>query len=110
MNWLRSSIKVWFMTLFLLNVIDIATTMPLYESNPVTLFLWSQIGVFLAAWFKLGLVLLFGVLCLVAKKVAAPHEWEFTSQVFRLLLITLVAYYSFVVTMNLVVMVLSTVR
>jgi len=108
MNWLRSSIKVWFMTLFLLNVLDIATTKPLYESNPVTLFLWGQIGIFLAAWFKIGLVLLFGTLCVVAKKVTNSHEWEFTSQVFTAILILLVAYYAFVVSVNLVVMVLST--
>ena len=107
MNWLRSS-KVWFMTLLLLNVLDIATTRPLYESNPVTLFLWGQIGILLAAWFKIGLVLLFGILCVAAKKVTSPHEWEFTSQVFRAMLTLLVAYYAFVVTVNLVVMVLST--
>ena len=107
MNWLRSSIKVWFMTLFLLNVLDIATTKPLYESNPVTLYLWGQIGIFLAAWVKMGLVSLFGILCVVAKKVAAPHEWDFTSQVFRAILILLVAYYAFVVTVNLTVNVLS---
>lgn len=107
MNWLRSSIKVWFTTLFLLNVLDIATTTPLYESNPVTLFLWGQIGIFLAAWFKIGLVGLFGMLCVVAKKVTSPHEWEFTSQVFRAILILLVVYYAFVVTMNVIVTVLS---
>ena len=108
MNWLWSSIKVWFTTLFLLNVLDIATTTPLYESNPVTLFLWGQIGIFLAAWFKIGLVLLFGILCVVAKKVTNPHEWEFTNQVFRAILIILVAYYAFVVSVNLAVTVLST--
>ncbi|MFQ5999541.1 MAG: hypothetical protein ACE5J6_02060 [Candidatus Bathyarchaeia archaeon] len=102
-----SSIKVWFTTLLLLNILDIATTTPLYESNPVTLYLWGQIGIFLAAWIKIGLVLLFGILCVVAKKVAAPHEWEFTSQVFRAILILLVAYYAFVVTVNLTVMVSS---
>ena len=107
MNWLRSSIKVWFMTLFLLNVLDIATTKPLYESNPVTLYVWGQIGIFLAAWVKMGLVSLFGILCVVAKKVAAPHEWDFTSQFFRAILIILVAYYSFVVTVNLIVTILS---
>lgn len=88
-------------------MLDIATTTPLYESNPVTLFLWGQIGIFLAAWLKIGLVLLFGMLCVVAKKVAAPHEWELTSQVFRAILILLVAYYVFVVTVNLVSTVLS---
>jgi hypothetical protein len=110
MNCLRSSVKVWFTALFLLNILDIATTIPRYESNPVTLFLWGQIGVFLAAWFKIGLVLLFGVLCAVAKKVTNPHEWEFTSQVFRAILIILVAYYAFVVTVNLIVTVLSPIR
>jgi hypothetical protein len=81
----------------------------MYESNPVTLFLWGQMGIFLSACFKIGLVLLFGVLCVAAKKVTNPHEWEFTSQVFRAILIILVAYYAFVVTVNLAVMVLSTV-
>ena len=110
MNWLQlSSIKIWFTTLFLLNILDIATTSPLYEANPVTLYLWGQIGIFLSAWVKIGLVSLFGILCVVAKKVTNPHEWEFTSQVFGAILILLVAYYAFVVTMNLVVMVLSTV-
>lgn len=107
MNWLRSSIKVWFVTLFLLNVLDIATTTPMYESNPVTLFFWGQVGIFLAACFKIGLVLLFGMLCVVAKKATNPHEWEFTSQVFRALLILPVAYYAFVVTANLIITVLS---
>ena len=100
-----SSIKVWFMTLFLLNILDIATTTPLYEANPVTLYLWGQIGVFLSAWVKIGLVLLFGALCVVAKKVAAPHEWKFTSKVFKAMLSVLVAYYAFVVIVNLIVIV-----
>ncbi len=105
MSWTQlSSIKVWFTTLLLLNILDIATTMPLYESNPVTLYLWGQIGIFLSAWVKIGLVLLFGILCVVAKKVAAPHEWKFTSKVFGALLVLLVAYYVFVVTVNLAVM------
>ena len=102
-----SSIKVWFMTLFLLNIIDIATTSPLYEANPVTLYLWGQIGIFLSAWVKIGLVLLFGALCVVAKKVASPHEWRFTNKVFKAMLIILVTYYAFVVTVNLAVMVSS---
>jgi len=104
MNWLRlSSIKAWFVTLFLLNILDVATTTPLYEANPVTLYLWGQIGIFLSAWVKIGLVLLFGILCVVAKKVVAPHEWKFTRQVFKAMLIVLVAYYAFVVTVNLAV-------
>jgi len=105
MNWLRlSSIKVWFMTLFLLNILDIATTSPLYEANPVTVYLWGRIGIFLSAWVKMGLVLLFGILCVVAKKVTTRHEWKFTSQLFRAILIILVAYYAFIVTVNLTVM------
>jgi len=95
------------MTLFLLNVLDIATTSPFYEANPVTLYLWGRIGFFLSAWVKMGLVLLFGILCVVTKKVAAPHEWEFASQVFKAMLIVLVAYYAFVVAVNFVV-ILST--
>ncbi len=102
-----SSIKVWFITLFLLNILDIATTTPLYEANPVTLYLWGQIGIFLSAWVKIGLVLLFGALCVAAKKVAAPHEWKFTRQVFKAILIVLVAYYTFVVTVNLIATVVT---
>ena len=102
-----SSIRVWFTTLLLLNILDIATTTPLHESNPVTLYLWGQIGIFLSAWVKIGLVLLFGILCVIAKKVIVPNEWKFTSQVFRAILIILAAYYVFVVTVNLTVMVSS---
>jgi hypothetical protein len=105
MNWLQlSSIKVWFTALFLLNILDIATTSPFYEANPVTLYFWGQIGIFLSAWVKIGLTLFFGTLCVVAKKVAAPHEWKFTSQIFRAILIILVAYYAFVVTVNLLIL------
>jgi len=110
MNWVQlSSVKAWFVTLFLLNIFDIATTTPLYEANPFTLYLWGQIGILLSAWVKIGLVLVFGALCVVAKKVVAPHEWKFTSQVFKAMLIVLVAYYAFVVTVNLVVILSTTV-
>ena len=102
-----SSIKVWFATLFLLNILDIATTTPFYEANPVTLYFWGRIGIFLSAWVKIGLVSLLGILCVVAKKVTNSHEWKFTSQVFKAILIILVAYYAFVVTVNFVV-ILST--
>lgn len=106
MNWLRlSSVKVWFMALFLLNMLDIATTSPLYEANPVTLYFWGQIGIFLSAWAKIGLVLFFGTLCTVTKKVATPHEWKFASQVFKAMLMVLVAYYAFIVTVNLIVII-----
>jgi len=95
------------MTLFLLNILDIATTSPFYEANPVTLYLWGQLGLFLSAWIKIGLILLFGILCVVTKKVATPHEWKFASKAFKAMLIVLVAYYAFVVAVNFVV-ILST--
>ena len=110
MNWFKSSVNVWFTALFLLNILDIVTTLPLYESNPFTLFLWDRIGIFLAAWFKMGLVSLFGILCVLTNKVANPSEWEFTSRVFRVTLVILVAYYTFVVAVNLIITVSSFVR
>ena len=93
----------WFIMLLLLNILDISTTSPSYEANPVTLYLWSEIGIFLSAWVKIGLILLFGALYVVAKKAAAPHEWKFTREIFKAMLIVLVAYYTFVVLANLVV-------
>lgn len=110
MNWFKSSVNFWFTALFLLNILDIATTMPLYESNPFTLFLWGRIGIFLAAWFKMGLVSLFGILCVLTRKVANPTEWEFASRVFRVTLVILVAYYTFVIAVNLIINVSSFVR
>ena len=102
-----SSLLGWFLALFLFNVLDIATTTPVYESNPVTLYLWGQIGIFLSAWVKIGLVMFFGILCLAAKKVATAQEWEFTRKVFSGTLIILVVYYAFVVAINLRVALLS---
>lgn len=96
-----SSLLGWFVALFLFNILDIATTTPAYESNPVTLYLWNQIGIFLSAWIKLGLVALFGILCLAAKRVTTPQEWIFTKKVFQGILIVLVVYYAFVVAVNL---------
>lgn len=99
-----------FVALFLLNVLDIATTAPAYESNPVTLYLWGEIGIFLSAWVKMGLVLLFGILCFATKKVAAAEEWEFARKVFHGMLIVLAVYYAFVVANNLRVALLSAIR
>ncbi len=99
-----------FLALFLFNVLDIATTTPVSESNPVTLYLWGQIGIFLSAWVKMGLVALFGILCLIAKKVATPDEWKFTEKVFHGMLIILVVYYAFIVTNNLRIALLSALR
>lgn len=102
-----SSLLGWFSALFLFNVLDIATTTRIYESNPVTLYLWGQIGIFLSAWVKIGLVMLFGILCLAAKKVATTQEWDFARKVFHGILIVLVVYYAFVVSINLRVILLS---
>lgn len=98
-----SSLRLWFMLLLSLNVFDILTTMPAYEANPVTLYIWSRLGFFLAAWFKIGLVLLFGLLFVVAQKVSSPNEWGFAEKVFLGLLKILVAFYVFVVLINVVV-------
>jgi hypothetical protein len=105
-----SSLLGWFFALFLFNMLDIATTMPVYESNPVTLYLWGRIGIFFSAWVKIGLVMLFGILSFVAKKVATPQEWEFTKKVFHGVLIILVVYYAFVVAINLRLILLSVLR
>jgi len=98
-----SSFKLWFMVLLSLNVFDILTTVPAYEVNPVTLYVWGQVGIFLAAWFKIGLVLFFGILFIVAQKVASPNEWGFAEKVFLSLLKILAAFYIFVVLSNVVI-------
>jgi hypothetical protein len=99
-EWKSSSLAPWFLFLFLLNVFDVLVTNPAYESNPFTLYIWGQIGIFLSAWIKIGLVLFFGVLCASAKKVAKPAEWVFARKILLGILIVLVAFYIFVVTWN----------
>lgn len=98
-----SSLGLWFVLLFSLNVLDILTTVPAYEVNPVTLYIWGRLGFFLAAWFKMGLVSFFGLLCIVAQKVANQNEWNFAKKVFLGLLRVLVVFYVFVVIINLTV-------
>jgi len=95
------SLKVWFLSLFILNILDIITTNPNCELNPVTLYIWGRIGFFLAAWVKMVLIVLFGVLCLAIKKVATPDEWQFSRRLLGATLIILVAFYTFVVSINL---------
>jgi len=99
-EWKTSSLTSWFLFLLLLNVLDVLVTNPAYESNPFTLYIWGQIGVFLSAWIKIGLVLFFGVLCASAKKIAKPVEWAFARKVLLGILFVLVAFYIFVVTWN----------
>ena len=95
-----SSLEPWFLLLLSLNVFDILTTVPAYEANPVTLYIWGRLGFFLAAWFKIGLVLFFGLLCIVAQKVADPDEWNFAEKIFLVILKVLVTFYIFVVITN----------
>ncbi|MDH5437788.1 MAG: DUF5658 family protein [Candidatus Bathyarchaeota archaeon] len=110
MEWKSSSLSPWFLFLLLLNVFDVLVTNPAYESNPFTLYIWGQVGIFLSAWIKLGLVLFFGVLCASAKKVTEPTEWPLVRKLLRGILIVLVAFYIFVVTWNVILFVLFPLR
>jgi len=105
-EWKLSSLTPWFLFLLLLNVFDVLVTNPVYESNPFTLYIWGQIGIFLSAWVKIGLVLFLGVLCASAKKIAKPTEWLFTKKILLGTLILLVAFYIFVVTWNVILFVM----
>jgi len=96
-----SSLKVWFSSLLMLNILDVVTTIPNRELNPIALYIWDKMGFFLAAWVKIGLVVFFGVLCLAVKKVATPDEWHFARRLLRVILTILVVFYIFVVAINL---------
>jgi hypothetical protein len=97
------SLGIWFLLLLSLNVFDIFTTAPANEANPVTLYVWERLGFLLAAWSKIGLVLFFGLLCVVARKMANQNEWKFAKKLFLGLLKVLVAFYVFVVLSNVAV-------
>ena len=99
-----SSFEGWFLLLLSLNVFDILTTVPAYEANPITLYVWQRVVFFLAAWFKIGLVLFFGLLFIFAQKMANPSERDFAEKVFLGLLRVLVAFYAFVALINVVVL------
>lgn len=100
---IKSSIEIWFFALLLLNIVDVLITTPAYEANPVTLFLWGRIGVFLSASLKIGVVLLFGGLYQLTKIVATPTEWAFSKKLFGGILVVLVAFYTFVVAWNAII-------
>jgi hypothetical protein len=87
-----------------LNIFDILTTIPAYEANPVTLYLWQRLGFSQAAWLKIGLVIFFELLFIIAQKVVTPRERDFAQKVFLVLLKVLVAFYVFVVLINVVVL------
>lgn len=100
----------WFLFLLLLNVLDVLFTNPTYEANPFTLYIWGQVGIFLSAWIKVGLVLFFGVLCASAKKFVDPTEWSLTRKILQGILIVLVVFYIFVVTWNIILFLSSPLR
>jgi hypothetical protein len=95
----------WFLLVLGLNILDILLTNPACEINPVTLYLWGTLGFLLSAWIKVGLVLVFGGLIILIRKVATPSEWAFSSKLLQMLLIMLAAFYVFVVTTNLLLFV-----
>ena len=95
-----SSLKGWLVSLLLLNIVDILVTNPLFEANPVTLYIWRTIGYFPAAGIKVGQVFFWGILVAFAKKFATPSEWPFVRRLFLGMLIMLVTFYIFVVTWN----------
>jgi len=86
--------------LFILIVLDIFSTNPAIEGNPLTLYLWAKFGIFFSAGIKIGEVLLFGVLCFSAKRIAKPNEWVLAKKFLSGLLKILVAFYTFIVTWN----------
>jgi hypothetical protein len=93
--------------LFTLVILDIFSTNPIIEGNPLTLYLWAQFGIFLSAWVKIGQVLVFGVLCFSAKRVAKPNEWNVAKKILLGLLRILVAFYIFVVSWNITLSIFS---
>ncbi|MDH5770425.1 MAG: hypothetical protein OEZ25_03965 [Candidatus Bathyarchaeota archaeon] len=95
-----SSLSLWFLLLFILVALDIFSTNPVIEGNPLTLYLWAQFGIFFSAWIKIGQVLFLGVLCFSAKRIAKPNDWIITKKILFGLLKILVAFYTFVVTWN----------
>jgi len=106
LKWVWSSLTPWFLLLLSLNFLDILTTNPSYESNPFALLIWAQMGILLSSSIKIGQVLLLGVLCACAKKIAKPTEWIFAQKILLGILIVLVAFYIFVVAWNLCVLTL----
>jgi hypothetical protein len=104
LEWKSTSLAPWFLLLLSLNILDISFTNPSFEANPFTLLLWTRIGLLPSACIKVGLVLLFGMLCTITRKAASPNDWNFAGRLLRGVLIALVTFYSFVVTWNLILL------
>jgi hypothetical protein len=86
--------------LFILVGLDIISTNPAIEGNPLTIYLWAQFGIFFSAWIKMGQVLLFGFLCFSAKRIAKPYEWTIAKKILLGLTKIIVIVYIFVVSWN----------
>ncbi|UCC33782.1 MAG: hypothetical protein JSW53_01915 [Candidatus Bathyarchaeota archaeon] len=99
-----SSFHSWFLLLLSLNIFDILTTIPAYEANPVTLYLWQRLGFSQTALLKIGLVIFFELLFILGQRVVGQREREFTQNIFLWLSKVLVAFYLFVVLINVVVL------
>jgi hypothetical protein len=104
MEWKSASLVPWFLLLLSLNILDISFTNPSSEANPLTLFSWTKIGILPSACIKVGLVLFLGILCVITKKLANPTDWNLAGRLLRGMLIVLVAFYSFIVTWNIVLL------
>jgi len=100
MEWKSASLVPWFLVLLSLNILDISFTNPSSEANPFTRFSWTEIGILPSAFIKVGLVLFLGILCIIAKKLADPTDWNLAGRLLRGMLIVLVAFYSFIVAWN----------
>ncbi|MCW4052830.1 MAG: hypothetical protein NWE78_06455 [Candidatus Bathyarchaeota archaeon] len=95
-----SSLHPWFLAVLWLNVMDILLTKPAYESNPITLYLWGEIGILLSAWIKIGQVLFFGALILITKRLSTPSEWTCVKKLLLGVLLVLTIFYIIVVGWN----------
>ena len=102
MDWKSGSLVPWFLLLLSLNVMDILFTNPSREANPLTLLSWAQIGILPSACIKIGLVLLFGILYVITRKVTNQIDWNLAVKLKRGILIALVAFYTFVVGWNMI--------
>jgi hypothetical protein len=71
--------------LFVLVALDILSTNPTIEGNPLTLYLWAQFGILTSAWIK---------------RIAKPNEWITSKKILLGLTKILVAIYIFVVSWN----------
>lgn len=102
MEWKLASLVPWFLLLLSLNILDISFTNPYQEANPLTLLSWAKMGILPSASLKVGLVLFFGILCVITKKVASPTDWNLAGRLLRGILIALVAFYLFIVAWNMI--------